>query len=69
MLLPDTMILKNLDARMEELDKLTLCPEIKFKSRPTDGYLFWRGVSDFLADPKNDELIWQLFKRFVLKKK
>ena len=61
------MILKNLDRRAEELDKLLIHPTFEYKLRPTDGHIIWLEISRFLR-PENDELIWQLFKKFVLKK-
>lgn len=68
MLLPDNMLLENLDRRKTELDGMLIHrPEYKF--RPTTGHIFWVEVSRFLGDPRNDELFWQLFRRFVLKKK
>ena len=62
------MKLKNIDMRTEELDKLLVHPRTEYKFRSTDSQIILREVSYFLNDPQTDELIWQLWKKYILKR-
>ena len=62
------MYLENIDRRRKDLDRLTIHPTVRYKSRPSNLRLVLTEVNYFLNDPQTDELIWELFKKFILKK-
>lgn len=62
------MKLKSIDDRQAELDALLVHPRTEYKPRSSSGGFVLNEIANFLADPKSNDVIWFLFKKYVLKK-
>ena len=62
------MKLQDLDQRMADLNKLTIHPKTEYKSRPTPTQSFFHELSLFLNNPKNDDLVYFLVRKYILKR-
>ena len=57
------MILKQIEDRAEELDLMLAHPKIEHRPHPTITQSFFREISLFLNNPKNDDLFDFLFRK------
>ena len=62
------MYLENIDRRQKDLDRLTIYPKVEYRPQPCNLRLVLTEVNSFLNNSENDELIWQIFKKYILKK-